>query len=215
MKCPHCSVEFHDTPTFVDLSRTGKGTWHLTRRTCPACLGIILDLGLVKRDANGAVRTVTKTFRAWPAGSNRSPCPPEVPKVLAEDYNEACLVLSYSPKASAALSRRCLQNILRTTFKVKPDDLAKEIQEVLDKKTLPSHIANAIDAVRNIGNFAAHPTKSQKTGEIIEVEPGEAEWNLDVLEALFDFCLVQPEELKKKKAALNEKLKDAGKKPMA
>jgi hypothetical protein len=32
-----------------------------------------------------------------------------------------------------------------------------------------------------------------------------------VLEALFDFYFVQPEVIKKKKAALNAKLKDAGK----
>ena len=31
---------------------------------------------------------------------------------IAEDYNQAAIVLPYSPKASAALSRRCLQTIL-------------------------------------------------------------------------------------------------------
>jgi hypothetical protein len=34
----------------------------------------------------------------------------------------------------------------------------------------------SIDAVRNIGNFAAHPQKSTATGEILEVEFGESEW---------------------------------------
>ena len=48
----------------------------------------------------------------------------------------------------------------------------------------------------------------------VRVEPGEAEWNLDVLEALFDFYYVQPAKHKKKKAALNKKLADAGKPPM-
>jgi hypothetical protein len=78
----------------------------------------------------------------------------------------------------------------------------------------PSHLAEAIDAVRNIGNFAAHPLKSQSTGEILPVEPEEAEWNLDVLESLFDFYFVQPAILAKKCDALNIKLSDAGKKPM-
>jgi uncharacterized protein DUF4145 len=84
----------------------------------------------------------------------------------------------------------------------------------LDQRTLPSHIAEAIDAVRNIGNFAAHPLKSTSTGEILPVEPEEAEWNLDVLETLFDFYFVQPDILQKKRAALNQKLADAGKPPM-
>jgi hypothetical protein len=103
-----------------------------------------------------------------------------VPEKFAEDYREACLVFSDSPKASAALSRRCLQNLLREAAKVKPGNLADEIQQVLDSGKLPSWIAESIDAVRNSGNFAAHPLKSSATGEVLPVEPGEAEWNLDV-----------------------------------
>ncbi len=45
-----------------------------------------------------------------------------------------------------------------------------------------SRIVCRIDAVRVIGNFAAHPIKSKSTGEIVDVEPGEAEWNLNTLE---------------------------------
>ncbi len=65
-----------------------------------------------------------------------------------------------------------------------------------------------------IGAFAAHPIKSKASGEIIDVEPGEAEWNLDVLESLFDFYFTQPALLKKKREALNTKLKEAGKPEM-
>jgi hypothetical protein len=134
-----------------------------------------------------------------------------VPEEFAADYREACLTLSDSPKASAALSRRCLQHILRETAKVKPSNLADEIQMVIDSKTLPSHLVESLDAIRNIGNFAAHPIKSKSSGEVLDVEPGEGEWNLDVLESLFDFYFVQPAELKKKRDALNAKLKEAGK----
>ncbi|MGA9972020.1 MAG: hypothetical protein WA757_14400 [Candidatus Acidiferrales bacterium] len=65
----------------------------------------------------------------------------------------------------------------------------------------------------DIGNFAAHPIKSKQTGEIVAVEPGEAEWNLDVLESLFDFYF-QPAILKEKKDALNKRLAEAGKPPL-
>ncbi len=61
------------------------------------------------------------------------------------------------------------------------------------------------------GNFAAHPMKSQLTGLILDVEPGEAEWTLDVLEELFDFYFVLPAVIQKKKDAFNKKLQDAGK----
>jgi hypothetical protein len=46
-------------------------------------------------------------------------------------------------------------------------------------------LASAVDAVRNVGNFAAHPIKSKSTGDVLDVEPGEAEWLLDALERLF------------------------------
>jgi len=101
--------------------------------------------------------------------------------------------------------------VLRDVAKVKPSDLSKEIDEVLPK--LPSHLAEAIDAIRNVGNMAAHPIKSTNTGEVVDVEPGEAEWLLDALEGLFDFYFVQPAILQKKRAALNQKLAEA-KKPL-
>jgi len=119
--------------------------------------------------------------------------------------------LSDSPKASAALSRRCLQHILREKAHVKKSNLFDEIQEVIDRGELPTHLSGSIDAIRHIGNFAAHPMKSTSSGEVVPVETGEAEWNLDVLEALFDFYFVQPALLEQKKTALNEKLRDAGK----
>jgi hypothetical protein len=124
------------------------------------------------------------------------------------------LVVADSPKASAALSKRCLQHLLRGEAKVKPQDLFNEIEELLSRGTLPSHIAEGLDAVRNIGNFAAHPMKSKSTGDIVPVESGEAEWNLDVLESLFDFYFVAQAKTKARKDALNKKLTDAGKPPV-
>ncbi len=134
----------------------------------------------------------------------------EIPKALAEDYEEACLVISDSPKASAALSRRCLQSILRMQgFEDK--SLYKEIQKAIDSGRLPSHIADSLNDLRNIGNFAAHPIKVTSSGEVLPVEPGEAEWNLETIEFLFDFFYVQPAKTQKRKEALHEKLKQAGK----
>jgi len=79
---------------------------------------------------------------------------------------------------------------------------------------LPSELADAIDAVRVIGNFAAHPIKSKSTGEIVPVEVGEAEWLLDVLEELFAFYFVRPAKLAAKRTVIDAKLIDAGKPPL-
>jgi hypothetical protein len=186
-----------------------NGFWHVRATKCPTCKRAIIGL----RIADGNQRPL-RDVAAWPRRIARAPLPPEVTDPFATDYREACLVLTDSPKASAALSRRCLQRLLREKAGVKPSDLYEEISEVLASKTLPTHLAEAIDAIRQIGKFAAHPNKSKHTGEILDVEPGEADWSLDVLESLFDFYFVEPARLAAKKDALNKKLGEAGQKPM-
>jgi len=97
---------------------------------------------------------------------------------------------------------------------VKPQDLRKEIDEVLASKQLPTYVAENIDAIRQVGNFAAHPIKATNSGAIVEVEPGEAEWSLDVLEELFDHYFVGPAQAQKKRDALNAKLAESRKPPL-
>lgn len=131
-----------------------------------------------------------------------------------DDYTQACAVFPHSAKARAALTRRVLQAILRDKGGFTKKDLADQIEDALACGSLPSHIAESLDAVRNIGNFTAHPQKSKSSGELLDVEPGGAEWNLEAVESVFDFYFVQPEITKKKKEALNAKLAAAGKPPM-
>ncbi len=217
MKCPHCMVEFHDSPTHSELGGDIDGEWGIIWRTCPSCDRYVIQLHQRRRYKTSGGGTITQgrgqgvVRLIHPKAATRPPCPRQVPKDLANDYHEACLVLPDSAKASAALSRRCLQHLLREQAKVKVSDLADEIQQVIDSGSVPTHIVEAIDSIRIIGNFAAHPIKSKSIGEIVDVEPGEAEWNLDVLEALFDFYFVQPEILLTKRASLNKKLREAGK----
>lgn len=217
MNCPHCRVAIHDnTQQRIFLQVDRDGSWVLEKHRCPNCKRFILFLVNGQgnpRDASQIANPV-RHLLVWPNGSSRDPVPDEVPKAIAEDYIEACAVLKASPKASAALSRRCLQNLLRDTAQIKHSDLSNEIQEVLDSGGLPSELADSIDHIRNIGNFAAHPIKSKNSGEVVAVELGEAEWNLDVLEELFDHYYVKPEKIRAKRAALNAKLADAGKPPM-
>jgi hypothetical protein len=142
------------------------------------------------------------------------PLPLEVPDDLKEDFNEAVEVLSISPKASAALSRRALQNLIQNYLGITKPNPAEEIQAVIDGGKLTSSLEEEIDGIRTIGNFAAHPSKSQQTGLIVEVETGEAEWNLDVLEDLFDHLFVKEAKRKKRINGVNQKLKEAGKQPL-
>ena len=229
MKCPHCLENFFENWSYTkfpdwDWIEDKESVWGMRYCSCPKCEKIIIQLGKIIKTCIKPSENVSNRprnspeFYNWilvrPKAISRNPLPPEVTPEFANDYNEACLVLIDSPKASAALSRRCLQNLLREKAKTAKKDLYDQIQEVIDSEKLPSYLSEDLDAVRNIGNFGAHPIKSKVTGEILEVEPGEAEWNLDILEQLFDFYLVQPEISRKKRENLNKKLKDAGKPQM-
>jgi hypothetical protein len=209
MKCPHCLESFHEETKHTDIGSDKYAKWFIRWQVCPACSRAIIFLHFLSSGA----RTYAERL-VQPKSISRAPIPKDIPEQFANDYKEACLTLADSSKASAALSRRCLQNILREKANIKKSDLSKEIDQVLESRQLPSHLAESIDAIRNIGNFAAHPLKSSNTGEIVDVEAGEAEWTLDVLEGLFDFYFVQPALLAKKKDALNKKLQEAGKPPM-
>lgn len=213
--CPHCltGVRFE-----IEKQQSNRGIRFLadnevvdvTPSVCPACARVIVTLkhGRIK----AGMFQEEGSLLAWPRALARKPIPPEVPGHIAGDYREAVEVLPISAKASAALSRRCLQAILREAGEAKAKDLADQISEV--KGTLPRHIADDLDAVRQVGNFAAHPQKSTSTGTILDVEPHEAEWSLEVLEALFDVYYVQPAQARHRREQFNNKLTAANKPPL-
>jgi len=140
--------------------------------------------------------------------------PPEVPEKYAGDFREAVLVIDLSPTASAALSRRILQNILRDEFKIQARDLYQEIGAFIAQPNIPPQLTDAVDAIRKIGNLAAHPLKNKNTGEVVPVEPDEAEWLIEVLKQLFEFKFTEPLIRQERQDKLDAKLRDLNKPPM-
>lgn len=210
MKCPYCTKEVHyheysSTPYLKDEDT--EESVEVAIVICPACaeLAILLRKGLWDGEGS-SMDEVHGEQIVYPNSGIKPELPVEVPDIYRNEYREASIVFPLSPKASAALSRRCLQNFLQNELNIKKSNLSKEIEEYVQSKNLPSVISEAVDAIRNIGNFAAHPIKDTNTGEIVDVEPGEAEWLLEVLEALFDYHFVQPMRLQRKKDDLNKKL---------
>jgi hypothetical protein len=115
MKCPHCLENIHETfhqvnlcvpPPPGGLVTDVDGMWSAQSGLCPACKRAIIFLLAAKPGA-------TQQRLVHPKGIARAPLSPDIPEEVATDYREACLVLTDSPKASAALSRRCLQHVLR------------------------------------------------------------------------------------------------------
>lgn len=112
--------------------------------------------------------------------SSAKPFPNYIPQAIISDYNEACLIRDLSPKASATLSRRCLQGIIRDYFGVVEKRLIDEINAIKDK--MDPLTWEAIDAVRKIGNIGAHMEKDIDL--IIDVEPKEAQLLIGLIEIL-------------------------------
>jgi hypothetical protein len=221
MKCPHCAtgikLELEKSDAWKDenyVDTAGMG-YCVAYGHCPVCnkLIVLLQHGEYTAIDYGTLVRVTQEEIIYPKYYARK-VEPEVPDVYEKEYLEACAVLSTSAKASAALSRRLLQQVLREEFKIQRSGLAQEIDAFIRLPNVPSYLTQAVDAIRNVGNFAAHPLKDTNTGEVIDVEPGEAEWLLDVLESLFEFAFVQPKRSEERKQKLNQKLQAIGKPPM-
>jgi hypothetical protein len=219
MKCPHCGINFHDNWSRDYMKLTGdvrpvdKGQgqfWYFRSAHCPRCEDVTIE---VARHHDFQHRG-EDWRQLYPIGANRGPVPAEVPVTIAQDYIEACNVLPISAKASAALARRCLQHVLRANG-YKDKDLAREIDLLLGEtdpqKALPYKLRETVDSIRNFGNFSAHPIDDRTTLQVIDVEPHEAEWCLEIIEELFDHFYVGPALANAKKAALNAKLTAAGK----
>jgi hypothetical protein len=98
------------------------------------------------------------------------------------DYAEARQILDLSPKASATLSRRCLQGMIRDFWGVKERDLFHEIKALQGK--VDAKTWQAIDAVRAIGNIGAHMEKDINL--IVDVEPMEAQLLVELIERLIE-----------------------------
>lgn len=109
--------------------------------------------------------------------------PDYIPQSIRQDYTEAVMILERSPKAAAALLRRCLQTMIRDFWGIQDKkNLAQEIDAIKEMIT-PSQW-NALDGLRKIGNIGAHMEKDVNL--IIEVEPEEAEKLQKLIELLLD-----------------------------
>lgn len=161
----------------------------------PECLRTTIDAQI------GSAGSSTGTFRLTgnnvifgqrlvPQG-NSKPQPEFVPEAIREDYYEACLIRDLSPKASATLTRRCLQGIIRDFTGIAKSRLIDEIKALrkaiddgtADRSVTPETV-DAIDHVRGVGNIGAHMEKDIDL--IVPVDNGEAQALIELVEMLFD-----------------------------
>lgn len=212
--CPHCgtgvqflSVDLHqrDGSEISARLQSINGEFRpakasvpsVTFALCPACSKIIVQLRSDEQKPPALIH---------PRTGLRRPVHPAVPDELLADYQEAVLVLQDSPKASAALSRRCLQHLLIRQG-AKKKNLYDQLLELYD--TLPAYVQTFVDNIRKLGNLAAHPKNDTETDRILDVEPGEADWMLELLEELFDHYFAKPAEALERQKKLADRLSKA------
>lgn len=155
MKCPHCQVEIHEYMYQKDVTSDNYENWFTRYQNCPSCKKSIIYL--FSKDKIEITKTMKEPYLIYPRTNGRALAPAEVPSSIAEDFNEAALILTDSPKASAALSRRCLQATLREIKSIHPGSLDSEINQAI--RLFPSYIGDAIDAIRKMGKFTTYSKK--------------------------------------------------------
>lgn len=138
---------------------------------CPSCKNVtVRTLGIGDKYPNIATNIYPK--------SSAKQFPDFIPQQIRQDYEEAYAIVELSPKASATLSRRTLQSMIRDFYKIKGKSLFDEINDIEDK--IDPTEKPVLDSLRQIGNIGAHPEENINT--IVDIEPGEAEKLLKVIE---------------------------------
>lgn len=192
--CPYCNSKttinhenFHTDESKLYI-KNADGTKILDTKwiTCPNadCNKLSLYVDLYEHKYVPHVWERGKFIRTWRLlpDTDAKIFPAYIPKQLLQDYQEAHAILNLSPKASATLSRRCLQGIIRDYWGVSKPRLVDEINAIKDK--IDPLTWNSIDAIRKVGNIGAHMEKDINL--IIDVEPEEALLLIQLIELLFE-----------------------------
>jgi hypothetical protein len=215
-KCPYCNQIATITKGNMDVNmqffnldnKDGDICIQTVVIVCPnqKCREYTITAKLCKTAWDGGYQTAGATMLApWkmkPKSSSRI-FPSYIPKPILEDYYEACLIVGDSPKASATLSRRCMQGMIRDFWGVSKSRLIDEIGELKGK--IDPTTWEAIDAIRSIGNIGAHMEKDINL--IVDVEPEEATLLIGLIEFLLEDWYVarhDREEHKQKVIALGK-----------
>jgi len=183
-------------PHVFALGIDQDGTWQVSNTRCPVCDHLVVSL-CTKEGC---------TYPAWPVSTTRARLSEDVPAEYADDYHTAAQIIFYSPEASAALGRRSLHRFLANKVHAGHGGLAHQIRQASLAPELPSYLKQALGKLVTIAKLEPDSLKSQHPGALSGVEPGEAEWLLDLLQSLYDLYFVEPARMQRKQDALEESI---------
>lgn len=194
MECPHCQSEITATPHVFALGMDQDGTWQISTLRCTACDRIIANVC----NADGRI------FPAWPQSTMRPRLSEDVPAEYADDYHAACQVCVHSRESACALSRRLLYRLLQTEANAGNDGLADQIRRAVVGQSVPDYLKEGLRTYSRLARLDSYPEKSTHPEGLAPVEPGEAEWLLDVLQSMLELYFVLPARLQRKQTSLEE-----------
>jgi hypothetical protein len=204
--CPHClraqtvvDARYHQETSGFAVGSLAGGPFAIERIAIacsnPDCQKLTLRIR-VGKDVGGSSAYIVSpkellfSEQLIPRGAAK-PQPAYIPAPLVEDYTEACLIRDLSPKASATLTRRCLQGMIRDFAGISKPRLIDEIKALkvavddgTADRSVTSETVAAIDHVRSLGNIGAH--MEADINVIVPVDSGEAQVMIELVELLFD-----------------------------
>jgi len=218
--CSHCGrgVRFTSGDQGTDITHLGqtnkkRNGLHvavaLYTARCPSCGEFTVDLLRYGEhpSGGGAIHDPFREERLFPVLGANLQAPEEVPERIAQDFERAIRVAPVSGEAAAALFRRALEAVLGDLgYKGK---LEKRINEAELDQALGVATAEVLHAVREVGNYAAHPD------EVLWVETGELIHLHEVLRLLFEDVYIRPARMEAAQRGIEKKLAAAGRDPTA
>lgn len=192
IKCPYCGVMIPDsqatrsiqTPSMFSPKHTNpmlgtstgipESTLQIVFYSCPTCGKYVVFINGI----GDKVRELKATQILPP--SQAIHFPEYIPEGIRMDYEEACAIISLSPKSAATLARRCLQGMISDFWGIKESRLYDAINSLEGK--IPAGQWKAINGLRRLGNIGAHMEKDINL--IVDIDEGEAEKLVQLIEIL-------------------------------
>ncbi len=116
--------------------------------------------------------------------------PSDVPEKVQDAYGQALFLVERSPRASGALSRYCLQQIIRDFWKIPADEqgtLSVELDRI--SNLISDETRDSIECVRAFGSIDFH--FSQDRDMMVDTTPDEARMLLALVQLLFQEWYVE------------------------
>jgi hypothetical protein len=180
-----CFPSDRGTPT-IDRRDYITDTIQLDFYKCPNCEKTSITLIGVGKQMLGL------RMHIYPNSSAKQ-FPEYIPQPIRDDYTEACAIVNISPKASATLSRRCLQGMIHDFWDIKLKTLNQEISAL--KSKIAPDLWEAIDSLRQLGNIGAH--MESDTNIILDIDPEEAQSLIKLIELLMKEWYINREDRRK------------------